>query len=83
MKNQNFASFFRKESSMDAKITGSKITWKQNSHSPRVSFFNYTQRKITIKKKPRVHQLNIEIQPDIISKRTNGFHVTYFKVSKF
>ena len=25
----------------------------------------------------------IEIQPNIISKRTNGFHVTYFKVSKF
>lgn len=82
MKNQNFASFFRKESSMDAKIIGPKIAWKQNTHSPRVSFFNYTQRKITIKKKPRVHQLSIEIEPNITSKRINGFHVT-FKVSKF
>ena len=83
MKNQNFASFFRKESSVDAKITASETVWKQNIHSPRVSLFNYTQRKITIKKKPRVHQLNIEIQPNITSKRINGFHVTYFKVSKF
>lgn len=83
MKNQNFASFFRKESSVDAKITASEIVWKQNIHSPRVSFFNYTQRKRTIKKKPRVHQLNIEIQPNITSKRINAFHVTYFKVSKF
>ena len=39
MKNQNFASFFRKESSMDAKIIGPKIAWKQNTQESQSIIF--------------------------------------------